>query len=556
MKRLRWSGLFLLMALLSSLAAPAAAQIQVASATPNSTTQGTINLNVTVGGKGFKKGAKAAWFVTGTTNPGGVTVNSTAFVNSTTLVANITVADAATVSSYDVQVQNSDGRIGSGTELFAVQSSSPNPNCTAQSLPAGINLIGTLNYVNASGAAAYSPALGKTLRAVPMTLGSRNVTVLAASNSNASPATLEVFFLDPVTGQVLDRTNIGSTTAVQPHITISYSAGSPMTLAVGDANGDGIPDFGTTNGPPTVFVGAVTNGILSYAAHSLQLPASAGGVTWGIAMGDLNGDGKDEVAVGSIGGGNTLGEVSLYSFDGTSFTNYANIQSPLPNPKKDERFGQGIAIADVTGDSRLDLIVSANGSTVNGNTNAGRVFVFPGPVSASTYLTFTTGIKNDSFGYRIAAGNVNGDSFGDFLASTDWNGSDPRANIYTGLVSSGQAANFTLRPLSGAAGEWGTNEPRVGDVNGDGLDDVIVSAPNSSTGTSCTSGTAYLYLSNPAGPTPLATQLAIQLASPTSYDFGWAVGFAKGSRLFFVTNPAENVGSVSGAGQIYVYQVN
>ena len=101
---------------------PASAQISVTSALPNSATQGTINLDVTVGGKGFKAGATAQWFVSGTTNPGGVTVNSTAFVNSNTLTANITVSSTANVGGFDVVVKNTDGRTGKGTELFAVQS--------------------------------------------------------------------------------------------------------------------------------------------------------------------------------------------------------------------------------------------------------------------------------------------------------------------------------------------------------------------------------------------------------------------------------------------------
>jgi hypothetical protein len=114
--------LALLSATLFFLANSAPAQISVTSAMPNSTTQGTINLDVTVGGKGFKAGAKAQWFISGTTNPGGVTVNSTAFVNSNTLTANITVSGTAYVGGFDIVVKNTDGRTGKGTELFAVQS--------------------------------------------------------------------------------------------------------------------------------------------------------------------------------------------------------------------------------------------------------------------------------------------------------------------------------------------------------------------------------------------------------------------------------------------------
>jgi uncharacterized delta-60 repeat protein len=111
---------FVLLNLCGALSSVQAQQVQVTTADPPATAQGTINLNVKVTGKGFKNGAKARWFVTGTTDPGGVTVNSTAFVSSTELTANITVADTAVIANFDIQVLNSDGRGGKGTELFAV----------------------------------------------------------------------------------------------------------------------------------------------------------------------------------------------------------------------------------------------------------------------------------------------------------------------------------------------------------------------------------------------------------------------------------------------------
>ena len=118
-------------------ASPASAQVQVNSANPNNAAQGTINLDVIVGGSGFKKGAKAQWFVSGTTNPGGVTVNSTTFNSSNQLTANITVATGATIGGFDIVVTNSDGRSGKGTELFAVNTNSKT-SCVA---PAPINPV-------------------------------------------------------------------------------------------------------------------------------------------------------------------------------------------------------------------------------------------------------------------------------------------------------------------------------------------------------------------------------------------------------------------------------
>src|SRR5260370_34018268 len=91
---------------------------------PNNTTQGTVYMNVIVAGSGVRKGAKVQWLVSGTTNPGGVTVNSTAFDSSDQLTANITVAADAATGNFDIQVTNADGRTGKGTELFTVLSSS------------------------------------------------------------------------------------------------------------------------------------------------------------------------------------------------------------------------------------------------------------------------------------------------------------------------------------------------------------------------------------------------------------------------------------------------
>ena len=125
----------ILWATLGSLAVPAAAQVTVTSANPNNAPQGSTNLIVKIGGSGFKKGAKAAFYVSGTTNPGGVTVNSVAFVNSKEVDANITVSSTAALSGFDIYV-TSGGRTGKGTDLFTVTSNNGGGTCTNTSLQA------------------------------------------------------------------------------------------------------------------------------------------------------------------------------------------------------------------------------------------------------------------------------------------------------------------------------------------------------------------------------------------------------------------------------------
>jgi uncharacterized delta-60 repeat protein len=107
----------------------AVAQISVTAADPPTGEQGTLNLSVLIKGKGFKNGAKAKWFKTGTTDPAGVNVKSTQYVSSTQLIATIDIADAASLSLFDIQVENTDGRTGKGTGLFSVVAKKIDP-CT------------------------------------------------------------------------------------------------------------------------------------------------------------------------------------------------------------------------------------------------------------------------------------------------------------------------------------------------------------------------------------------------------------------------------------------
>jgi hypothetical protein len=113
------STVWVALLVLSSAPQILAQEIKVTSADPASAPQGTVNLNVTIRGSGFKKGAQANFFITRTEDPGGISVNQTTFVNSAELVANIDIADAAVISTFDIQV-SSNGRRGKGTELFAV----------------------------------------------------------------------------------------------------------------------------------------------------------------------------------------------------------------------------------------------------------------------------------------------------------------------------------------------------------------------------------------------------------------------------------------------------
>lgn len=125
----------------------------VRSTVPDSATVDTT-LNVRVLGGGFDVGSRANWAFKGVPSAKVVT-NSTQFVSSTELVANITIARDATIGNYDVIVTTSSGKGGIGTELFAV---------TMKTIDLG-TLGGTTsraNKINSSGdiVGASTPAVG------------------------------------------------------------------------------------------------------------------------------------------------------------------------------------------------------------------------------------------------------------------------------------------------------------------------------------------------------------------------------------------------------------
>jgi hypothetical protein len=112
----------------------AQAQVAVTSADPPSAPQGTISLDVTINGSGFDSSAAVSFLVTGTTDPGGITVKKVVTRGSKKLIATIDVADTAVVNKFDIEVTLSGGRKGKGTSLFAVLLKPNNDPCAIAGL--------------------------------------------------------------------------------------------------------------------------------------------------------------------------------------------------------------------------------------------------------------------------------------------------------------------------------------------------------------------------------------------------------------------------------------
>ncbi len=246
---------------------------------------------------------------------------------------------------------------------------------------------------------------------------------------------------------------------------------------VGDFNGDGTKDYAFATGAGTAATVRVFDGKTGgeLVARTAVLDGFAGGVF--LAAGDIDRDGRDELAVSADAGGGT--RISVYRVADGGLTLAADF---LAFGDANFRGGSRVAMADVNRDGAAEVVVGA------GLGGGPRVAVYDGATLAAggaqrLVPDFFALDPNLRSGVYVAAADVDGDGYADVIYSTG-NTGGPRVRIVSGAVLvANPGADLAALPALADFFTWDEND-RSGiriaakDVDGDGRAELVVGGGN------------------------------------------------------------------------------
>lgn len=172
-----------------------------------------------------------------------------------------------------------------------------------------------------------------------------------------------------------------------------------------------------------------------------------------VAIGDVNGDGLNDVALTTSYYFDPENDYKLFVFlqDGSG-----NLTTPIKYATHSSYTAraESVVIADVTGDGLNDIVIGNGGASIEIFPQDGTGQLAPSTVIATVYSD------------RIRAGDLNGDGLTD-IAGIEWGGSE------AGVFLQDLSGNLSLS-ASYYAPHGGYDDLEIGDINTDGLDDIIV----------------------------------------------------------------------------------
>lgn len=256
---------------------------------------------------------------------------------------------------------------------------------------------------------------------------------------------------------------------------VASGASAPAAIAVADVNGDGKTDVVVINSAMVNYLSKTVAVFLGNGDGSLQPPVaygSGGIIPFSLAIADVNGDKKPDLVVAnyaaSFQSSDHNGRVGVLIGNGDG-----TFQAPVAyssGAALGPNAGGSLAAADIDGDGNTDLVVANYCSPSACPNGAVNVLLGNGDGSFRPAITYGTGGSGTD---SVAVADVNSDGRADLVVTNLQTGSDINLATAVGVLMGNGDGTFQAPVTYNSGGYWPTSVA-VGDMNRDGNPDLVV----------------------------------------------------------------------------------